>query len=212
MAEKENGYWFTMETGAHVHVEDGETPNEAINRYFGKGKEYQQNTPYKELTKSEETKSIGTEEGLSAEETKQKILSEQEPDDNSLDELLGYEYIGFKGQAAVDKLMHERQGHVKGAFHRDDIGDIDLLWGNDYLGLQHIIKRREEQGIDSKDFVQNLAEVVEKGSFKKKNDRGNFEFWYNGKLAVIAPEYHGNKITYVLTAYKQSKKNYKAPQ
>lgn len=53
--------------------------------------------------------------------------------------LLGEEFKGYKGQAAVDKLMREKKGHVKGAFHRDDIGDIDLLWGNDYLGLQHIL-------------------------------------------------------------------------
>lgn len=58
MAEKENGYWFTTETGAHVHVEDGETPNEAINRYFGKGKEYRQNTPYSELTKPEKSVTV----------------------------------------------------------------------------------------------------------------------------------------------------------
>lgn len=48
---------------------------------------------------------------------------------SKLDNLLGKEYVGVKGQAAIDKLMQEKQGHVKGAFHREDIGDIDLLWG-----------------------------------------------------------------------------------
>lgn len=116
--------------------------------------------------------------------------------------LLGREYKGYKGQAAVDKLMQERKGHVKGAFHRDDIGDIDLLWGNDYLGLQHILRQREKQGIDGTEFVKDLAEVVEKGTFRKKNDRGNFEFLHNGKMVVIAPEFHGNKLTFLVTAYK----------
>lgn len=86
-----------------------------------------------------------------------------------------------------------------------------MLWGNDYVGLQHIIERRAQQGINVDKFLLNIADVVQYGKFKSKNDRGNFEFWHDGKLAVIAPEYHGNKITYVLTAYKQSKKNYKAP-
>lgn len=134
-----------------------------------------------------------------------------EYDEEEISNLLGKEYKGYKGQAAIDKLIQEKQGHIKAAFHREDIGDIDLLWGNEYLGLQHILTRREEQGIDTNEFLKDLAEVIEKGMFKKKNNRGNFEFWHNGKLAVIAPEYHGNKITYVLTAYKQSKKNYKTP-
>lgn len=121
-----------------------------------------------------------------------------------LDKLLGEEFKGYKGQAAVDKLLKEQRGHVKGAFHRDDIGDIDLLWGNDYIGLKHIIKQREKQGIDVHSFLSGLGDIVTKGLFRKKNDRGNFEFLLNGKMVIISPEYHGNKITYVLTAYKTS--------
>ena len=49
MAEKESGYWFTTETGVHIHVEEGETPEQAINRRFGEGKEYRQNTSYKDI-------------------------------------------------------------------------------------------------------------------------------------------------------------------
>lgn len=140
--------------------------------------------------------------------------AEKEDDDDrapygsqeELDALLGEEFKGVKGQAAVDKLLKEKRGHVKGAFHRDDIGDIDLLWGNASTGLEHILERRNQQGIDSNDFVKNLSEVVEKGEFQKKNEKGNFEFWHQGKMAIIAPEYHGNKITYLLTAYKRTKK------
>jgi len=43
--------------------------------------------------------------------------------------LMGPEFTGVKGQAAVEKLLNERQGHVKEAFYRDDIGGIDLYWG-----------------------------------------------------------------------------------
>ena len=124
----------------------------------------------------------------------------------SIDELLGEEFKGYKGQQAVDKLMKEKRGHVKGAFHRDDIGDFDLLWGNDSLGLQHILMRRKEQGIDGKDFVSDLANVVQHGAFRKKNDRGNFEFFHKGKVAVVSPELWGNKITFLVTAFKTHSK------
>ena len=120
--------------------------------------------------------------------------------------LLGEEFKGVKGQAAVDKLLKEKRGHVKGAFHRDDIGDIDLLWGNDALGIQHILKQRTAQGIDGDTFLKDLSQVIEQGTFSGKSDRGNFEFLHNGKMAIIAPEYHGNKIVFVLTAYKTRKK------
>ena len=61
---------------------------------------------------------------------------------SDVDKLYGEEFKGYKGQAAIDKLLKEQRGHVKGAFHRDDIGDIDLVWGSDTAGLQHIIKQR----------------------------------------------------------------------
>ena len=117
-------------------------------------------------------------------------------------ELLGEEFKGVKGQQAVDKLMQEKRGHVKSAFHREDIGDIDLIWGDDTCGLQHILSRREEQGINAREFVQDLAEVVEKGQYRRRNNRGNFEFLHGRKMAVISPELRGNKLTFLVTAFK----------
>jgi hypothetical protein len=102
--------------------------------------------------------------------------------------------------------LKEKRGHVKGAFHRDDIGDIDLVWGNDDAGIKHILKRREEQGINTDEFMKNLSEVVEKGNFRKKNERGNFEIMHEGKMAVISPEWNGTKITFLLTAFKTHSK------
>lgn len=137
--------------------------------------------------------------------TKVKEYDKAENIPSDLDALLGEEFKGVKGQDAVNKLLKEKRGHVKGAFYREDIGDIDLFWGSDSVGLKHIIQRRDEQGINVDEFLSNLADVVEKGEFKKRNERGNFEFWYKGKMAIIAPEYHGNKITYLVTAFKRKK-------
>lgn len=132
-------------------------------------------------------------------------LGYDEPRNDDISELLGQEFTGVKGQAAIEKLLQERQGHVKSAFHRDDIGDIDLLWGNDRLGLQHIILQREkEKEGHVSEILSDLSDAIEKGIFKKRNNRGNFEFKYEKSYVVIAPEYHGNKITYLLTAYKRN--------
>ena len=129
-----------------------------------------------------------------------------------LDELLGEEFKGFKGQAAVDKLLKEQRGHVKGAFHREDIGDIDLIWGNNAVGLKHIIEqRRKEKNMEKEqeshvhDVLSHIQDVINYGIFRKQNSRGDIEFVYKGYGVAIAPTYHGNKMTYLLTAYKNEK-------
>lgn len=124
----------------------------------------------------------------------------QTPDE--IDALYGEEFTGYKGQAAVDKLLKEKRGHVKAAFYREDMGDIDLLWGNDFVGLQHVIKQRTAQNIDAQAFMVDLAEVVEQGRFRQKTSRGDFEFVKDGKLVVITASYHNRKLQLLLTAYK----------
>lgn len=154
--------------------------------------------------------------GLTPDKVKEELNKQEERENagetpEEIEKLYGEEFKGYKGQAAIDKLMKEQRGHVKGAFHRDDMGDIDLLWGNDYLGLQHIIKHREEQGINAQQFLSDIAEVVEKGVFLKRGNNGTFEFWYQGKSVVISPEYHGNKVTYLLTAFKKTLNKNRVP-
>ncbi len=127
--------------------------------------------------------------------------------DDRLNEVLGEEYKGYKGQEAIDKLMKEKRGHVKGAFTRKDIGDIDLIWGNENMGLCHIIKRRKEENsnMDIDKFLSNLTEVIEQGRFLKINDKARFEFGYNKKIVVIEPKDVNGKTTFLLTAFKRSK-------
>ncbi len=128
----------------------------------------------------DESKHNRDEMGRFAEMSQKAVLQEDDTpkfgSQEELDNLLGEEFKGVKGQAAVDKLLKEKRGHVKGAFHRKDIGDIDLLWGNDYVGLLHILKRREEQGINSVEFIKDITNAIEHGKFEKKNKLGNFEF------------------------------------
>lgn len=120
-------------------------------------------------------------------------------------EFLGTEYHA-KGQAAVAKLLKEKNGHIKGAFSRDGLGDVDLVWGNERAGLKHIILQREKQGIDTNKFLSNLDEVITKGRIEKSKRTGNFEILHEGKLAVISPEFKGNKLVFVLTAFRTRKK------
>ena len=171
----------------HVAPREGCDPRDEEGRFTGAGaKVYRQNAEYAEI-----------------------MAGQKAPP--SLDEILGEGFKGYKGQDAVNKLLQEKHGHIKSAFHRDDIGDIDLLWGNDKLGLQHIIKQREEEKQEhSQEIMEHLVDAIEKGEFKQKNDRGNFVFSYRESevqyRAIIAPEYHNHKITYVLTDFRRGKR------
>jgi hypothetical protein len=143
----------------------------------------------------------------------QKSVESKEAAPKDISNLLGIEYHGYKGQQAVDKLYQEKQGHIKAAFHREDIGDIDILWGNDNIGLQHIIKQRTEQGIDATAFLSTLADTVENGEFRRvmRIDKEtelpytNYEIIKNRQVAVVQPEFKGNKFSFIVTAYKTRK-------
>lgn len=174
-------------------------PRDESGKFTDKNGSYRQNASYEEIMTND----------------RKRLYSELAYDLSQVRDikaLLGKEYTGYKGQAAIDKLLEEKQGHIKAAFHRDDIGDIDLIWGNDWLGLQHIIKQRQKQDIDTTGFLSNIAEVVDKGKFLKKSNRGTLEYWYNGKSVVFSPEYHGNKLTYLLTAFKKTLPKNKTPK
>lgn len=43
-------------------------------------------------------------------------------------EVLGKEFIGYKGKSAIDKLLKEKQGYINGAFRNPTLGDIALVY------------------------------------------------------------------------------------
>uniref|UniRef100_UPI00165C5F1E putative barnase/colicin E5 family endoribonuclease n=1 Tax=Helicobacter pylori TaxID=210 RepID=UPI00165C5F1E len=89
----------------------------------------------------------------------------------------GHNYSEFKGDGlgTINKLLETKKGFVAGAFYKEGLGDIDLVWGNKDYGLEHILKRREKQaknqGLNeqqAKEYALNIAktipEVIEKGN------------------------------------------------
>lgn len=123
-------------------------------------------------------------------------------------DLLGEEIKGVKGRKAVEALLEKEGGHVKGAFHRDDIGDIDLFWGDDSCGLKHIIKRRQEEGEDVDGILANLSSVIAQGRAKRDyghEDGPDDKKWIISKghyKVSVSAMLRGNKMTYVLTAFE----------
>ncbi|WP_275542204.1 hypothetical protein [Helicobacter sp. 13S00401-1] len=99
-------------------------------------------------------------------------------------------------------LLEVKQGQVAGAFYKEGLGDIDLVWGNDNLGLKHILKRRsEEKGEDEAlKFIQELPQLIQNGEITRGDTRV-FVVTPKTKI-VISLDYFGNKTNkWIVTAY-----------
>ncbi len=76
------------------------------------------------------------------------------------------------GKGALQKLLIEKQGQVAGAFHRKDLGDIDLVWGevidkikHKGYGLSDIIDKHPELDLNI------IPEIIEKGKIVQRKNR-----------------------------------------
>ena len=122
-----------------------------------------------------------------------------------------YEQFHHDGKKAIKHLMDVQEGECVAALYRPDVGDIDIIWGennaqNKGFGLKHIIEKHgseiQELGFKIEDFIPI---IVQYGELKptKYLDRISLE----GKMfrIVIAKTFYrsGERIgkTYVLTSF-----------
>ena len=121
----------------------------------------------------------------------------------SFDTLMGKEYTGVKGQAAIDKLMQEKQGHVKDAFYHPEIGYIDIFWGDETAGLCHIIGQRRMRDINTTKFISEIGQTIERGKVgPDRNYPERENIFYKNNVVVITYELRGEETTAVLTAFR----------
>ncbi|GAA8432981.1 hypothetical protein HpHA5_14680 [Helicobacter pylori] len=132
----------------------------------------------------------------------------------------GHNYSEFKGDGlgAINKLLETKKGFVAGAFHKEGLGDIDLVWGNKDYGLEHILKRREEQALNNgineqqaKEYamsvVKTIPEVIEKGVKVERNGRIAIE--YQNIRIGLKDSWKGEKLEnhWVITGYEKRSEN-----
>ncbi len=98
-----------------------------------------------------------------------------------------YPEFALKPKEALEKLLQEKNGQVAGAAYRENLGGIDFVWGNKHYGLEHILKRREEQALnnglneaEAKEYainvVKSIPEIIEKGVKVDNNGRIAIEY------------------------------------
>ncbi|PUD02704.1 DUF3519 domain-containing protein, partial [Helicobacter pylori] len=132
----------------------------------------------------------------------------------------GPNYSEFKGDGlgAINKLLEAKKGFVAGAFYKEGLGDIDLVWGNKDYELEHILKRRESDAMDkgmskeeAKEYalniVKSIPEVIENGTLFK-DDLGRVSVELNDVKVGLTNQWFGNDLKnhLIVTSYERDGK------
>ncbi|MDO5609095.1 MAG: hypothetical protein Q4G08_11640, partial [Capnocytophaga sp.] len=106
-------------------------------------------------------------------------------------------YDQFKGKSkeAVAFLLQKKEGEAVGALQHSEIGDVDIVWGNEKAGLQKIAKKHPEILNNLQDRFSS-AKIISKteNKIKLENEKDFF---------VVAPHYFGNEKRWLITAYEK---------
>ena len=128
--------------------------------------------------------------------------------------VFGNIYDQFRGKVkeAFDFLFSKKEGYLKGVFHRDEIGDIDLAWGEAKTksggkGLAHILRKHVETLSDftsPQEAASIIEDVVKNGVVSNGRNGDTYNIEKGNYRVVVARDTNGN---WVLTAF-----DFKTPQ
>ncbi|MCR8679592.1 MULTISPECIES: hypothetical protein [Campylobacter] len=139
----------------------------------------------------------------------------------------GTNYAEFyhDGKGAIDKLLAEKQGQVAGAFERQEIGDIDLVWGevtdaikHKGYGLSHILDKRiyqyMQQGLSKEEakqkaieLINKLPDIIKNGEIIKKPNEA-IQIITDDTKIVLKSNYYGEPTNkWIVTAYERLEKD-----
>ncbi|WRB91069.1 DUF3519 domain-containing protein [Helicobacter pylori] len=167
----------------------------------------------KDMQKESE-KGIKEASKTSAEETKKGIKPKLEAPSE-----WGPNYSEFKndGLGAINKLLETKKGFVAGAFYKEGLGDIDLVWGNKDYGLEHILKRRESDAIDkgmskeeakkyALEIINNIPNIISNGKLLK-DDLGRLKIEFKNQRVGLNDSWKGETLNnrWVITSYEIDK-------
>ena len=104
---------------------------------------------------------------------------------------------GYQGEAAIEKLLKERQGEVVGAMSDPRLGvnsSIDFVWGTEKYGLAHIEKKHGAEALTQ------IPRIIREGTPQSLiNHRISYET--DEGLVVLKNEWKGAKKNWILTSY-----------
>lgn len=145
-------------------------------------------------------------QGLGAGKNKQ-VNSNHKPD------LAVFTQFKGKPKEAIKFLMKAQKGECTEALYREDLGYIDIIWGendtnNKGFGLKHIIEKHGESikklGFNIEDFIPI---VVQFGNFNESLSNQNKKVYESDTFRfVVSLDLFGKSKRWLLTAFDITKK------
>ena len=92
-----------------------------------------------------------------------------------------------KPKAAIEFLFSRERGQVIGAYNREDLGKIDIVWGNNASGLCHIKNKHFTQMNDFnslKDLTNKIVDLLKEGKIVDTKDQSKVKL-VKGKFALF---------------------------
>jgi len=123
-----------------------------------------------------------------------------------------YKQFKKKPKEAIKHLMKVKEGECTNALYRDDIGYIDIVWGendkeNKGFGLKHIIEKHgkeiKELGFEVEDFIPI---VVQYGEFNEKKSESDKKVFESKKFRFVIAIDKKRVKRWLLTAFDLRKK------
>ena len=131
-------------------------------------------------------------------------LIEQNTDPQPIDKgMFGNIYDQFKGKAkeAIAFLLQKKEGEATGALHHKDIGDIDLVWGeegtgkSDGFGLAKLVKYHPEV-LDNLQNILDDMHVVQRSDNRVRLESASHQ-------AAVRLTWDNQKKNWLLTAFEK---------
>mgnify|MGYP004656996385 CR=1 FL=1 len=145
-------------------------------------------------------------QGLDGLEKDAQELAKMSDDELTLRGIFGENYAEFKGkgQEAINHLLETKSGQVQGAFHRDDLGEINLVWGqvtdakkHKGYGLAHIVDKHGEQA------ARQIPQIIKDGKLAK-DTQGRLRIETQSHIVGINDTYGDEKIGHwIVTSYEK---------
>ncbi|EAI6220155.1 DUF3519 domain-containing protein, partial [Campylobacter upsaliensis] len=212
LSEKGGAYVFNRQYRKILNIYEKIQENEELLRLLAHKNDYKttieiiQESKAKGLSVKQTKEAIEENKKQTAKLFDEVIRQENKPSVKPLDEF-GVNFEGFKGKEAINKLLEEQRGQVRGAFYKEGLGEIDLVWGDENFGLRHILNKH---GDEFEDIAAELEEIIAKGEVVKDNDRATLKYIKeNGDIFKIGLKQNWKgeptKNKWIITAYKDER-------
>lgn len=220
----EDGKWTRSQDEAFArsfeqYLREGKAPNAELQSVFQKAAEFLARI-YKSLKEiihiNDDVRAVFDElltgEKSVLREAEQNAQRTEQRNRSSIKEF-GQNYTDYyhKGIEALEKVLQEKKGQVVGAFTRADIGDIDVVWGNEKIGLQKIITKHlndfEPFGAGEQGVIHGIGEIVDKGTLKENNGVNTITYEKDGRSfrVGLTKGWNGKgENQWIITAYEEN--------